>query len=69
MKTDKLEGMAKACHLEYTFAQRCFADMIKAEIIKQAEEVKRLHESESLDAAYKTPSSALATLVDRIRFI
>lgn len=69
MKTDKLEAMAKECHLEYTFAQRCFADMIKAEIIRQAEDVKSLHESDGLDVAYKTPSSTLATLVDRIKRI
>jgi len=69
MKTDKLEAMAKQCHLEYTFAQRCFAEMLKAEIIREAENVMRLHESPGLDQEYKTPSSTIETLIDRIKFI
>lgn len=69
MKPDRLEAMAKACHLEYTFAHRCFAEMLKAEIIREAEDVMRLHESPGLDQEYKTPSSTIATLIDRIKFI
>ena len=69
MKKDKFEELAKECHLEYTFGHFCFAQKIKELFIKEALAARDLHESPGLDPNYKTPSSTIATLIDRINLL